>query len=225
MNSRQTNLDGGWNFCVNTCPNLESVQFDSTIDLPAYAQLTIDAPAKGPAYFWYRRQLLVPNARPGHQAVITFGAADWHADVWADDRLIASNRGGYLPFEAVLPTDLHGKPTTLTVRVWDAPLFPTGAVDSPTGDSFDSRWLPRGKQHWYGECSGLWQPVHLQVRPAARIRGIKTDLSPDLKTVHISALGTSSEQGSLRVAVSPLDGGALLWESSNSGNLNKGIDI
>jgi hypothetical protein len=225
MNLRQIDLDGPWDFCVNTCPNLESVQFDSTIELPAYPQLTIDAPPKEPAYFWYRRQLVVPNARPGHQVIITFGAADWHANVWADDRLLASNRGGYLPFEAVLPTDLHGKPTTLTVRVWDAPLFPTHVVEPPSGDSFDSGWIPRGKQHWYGECSGLWQPVHLCVRPAARIQGIKTDLSSDLKTVHISALGGASESGSLQIQVRPLGGGSTLWESTNSGNLDKGIDI
>ena len=94
MNSRQIDLNGTWEFCVNTCPDLDSAQFDGRIEVPSHAQLSIGALPDGPAYYWYRRQLIVPNPEPHHQAVIIFGAADWHSDVWADDRLIASNQGG-----------------------------------------------------------------------------------------------------------------------------------
>ena len=225
MNSRQSDLNGTWEFCVNACPDPDSARFDSRIEVPSHAQLSIDALPDGPAYYWYRRQLIVPKPEPHHQAVIMFGAADWHSDVWVDDRLIASNQGGYLPFEAVLPPELHGKSTTLTVRVWDAPLLPAQTVESPHGDSFDSTWIPRGKQHWYGECSGIWQPVHVMVRPEAHIQGVRTDLAPDMETVRISTLGKSAAPGSLRIQVRPLDGGSTVWESSHNGSLDKGIDI
>ena len=223
--SGRTPIEGPWDLGVSDSPDLRDVDFDSQIEPPAYPQLILDNPPTGPAFYWYRRQVQVPNPPPGYQAVVIFGAADWLADVWVNDRHIATCRNGYLPFEAILPPETHGQTVTLTVRVWDTPVQPPGLLTPPGSPPTRAAWIPRGKQHWYGECSGLWQPVWLDQRPPNHVTGLRTDLADDLQTARLTVLGSPNTHSRVHVTVREANSPAPLWTAEATGDLNTGLEI
>ncbi len=221
----RTLIEGPWELAVTDSPDLRDVSFDHQIAPPAYPQLILDSPPTGSAFYWYRRRLDVPTAPSGHQAVVVFGAADWLADVWVNDRHIATCRSGYLPFEAILPPETHGQTVTLTVRVWDTPLQAPGVHTPPGSPPTRAAWIPRGKQHWYGECSGLWQPVWLDIRPPHHVTGLRTDLAKDLQTARLTVLGSPDTHGRVHVNVREANSSTALWTSEATGDLNTGLEI
>lgn len=221
----RTFIQGPWEFGVTDSPDLRDVGFDTQIEPPIYPQLILDSPPTGPAFYWYRRDLDVPTPPSGHRTVVVFGAADWLADVWVNDQHLAACRGGYLPFEVVLPTETHGHSVTLTVRVWDAPANDPGIVTPPGSPPTRAAWLPRGKQHWYGECSGLWQPVWLDQRPPNHVTGLRTDLASDLQTVRLSLLGNPNTHGRVHVTVREASSPTPLWTAEATGDLSSGLEL
>ena len=223
--SGRTLIQGPWQLGVSDSPNLRDVRFDAQIEPPIYPQLILEKPPTGPAFYWYRRQLQIPNPPAGHQAVIVFGAADWLADVWVNDQHVASCRGGYLPFQAVLPPETHGQTVTLTVRVWDTPVEAPGIVTPPGSPPTRAAWIPRGKQHWYGECSGLWQPVWLHQRPPAHITGLRTDLAEDLQTLRLTVLGSPNAHGHVSLTVRESGSPTPIWTAESTGDLTAGLEI
>ena len=223
--SGRTPIEGPWDLGVSDSPHLRNVDFDSQIEPPAYPQLILDNPPTGPAFYWYRRRLDVPTPPSGHQAGVVFGAADWLADVWVNDRHIATRRSGHLPFEAILPPETHGQTVTLTVRVWDTPVQALGLLAPPGSPPTRAAWIPRGKQHWYGECSGLWQPVWLDQRPPNHVTGLRTDLADDLQTVRLTVLGSPNTHGRVHVTVRESGSPTPLWTAEATGDLNTGLEI
>ncbi|MBM4436408.1 MAG: hypothetical protein FJ029_04050 [Actinobacteria bacterium] len=205
-------LNGPWRFTVTTSALPAPASFDRSIDVPAYPQWTFPALRTFAGYFWYSRALLLPEAPPGHVVTIAFGAADYLADVWIGGVHAATHQGGYTPFEAVAPEGMHGAVEVL-VRVWDAPLG--GATPTPpAADLPNPRWIPRGKQSWYGECSGLWQPVRLCVRPREHLTGLRVEATADGMGVEFAAGWDAASARSLTIGVSSVDGGPELWRGS-----------
>ena len=52
--------------------------------------------------------------------MLNFGAVDWKADVFVNDILIGSHKGGFTPFSFNITPYLTGKNNQkLVVRVWD----------------------------------------------------------------------------------------------------------
>lgn len=220
-----TRIYGPWELGVSESPNPGDVTFDYQIEPPTYPQLILGNPPTGPAFYWYRRQLDVPTPPPGHQAVVIFGAADWLADVWVNDQPLATARGGYFPFESVLPAETHGRTVTLTVRVWDTPVQAPGIVTPPGSPPTRAAWIPRGKQHWYGECSGLWQPVWLDQRPPGHLTVLRTNLADDLQTACLTILASPGTHGSATVTVREPGSTAAVWTAEATGNLASGLEI
>ena len=79
--------------------------------------------------------------------MLNFGAVDWKADVFVNDILIGSHKGGFTPFSFNITPYLTGKNNQkLVVRVWD-----------PS----DKGYQPRGKQTsrpegiWYTPVTGI----------------------------------------------------------------------
>ena len=218
-------IHGPWDLGVTDSPDLRDVSFQAQIEPPLYPQLVLDNPPTGPAFYWYRRRLDVPTPPSGHQAVVVFGAADWLADVWVDDQHLTSARSGYLPFEATLPPETHGQTVTLTVRVWDAPVQSPGVHTPPGSPPTRAAWIPRGKQHWYGECSGLWQPVWLDQRPPNHVTGLRTNLADDLQTAGLTILGSPDTHGSATVTVREPGSTSPTWTAEATGDLASGFEI
>ncbi|MDL2306274.1 beta-galactosidase, partial [Bacteroides sp. OttesenSCG-928-D19] len=112
-----------------------------------------------------KREFTIPSNWKGKNIVLNFGAVDWKADVFINDIMIGSHKGGFTPFSFDITPFLGGKSKhKLVVRVWD-----------PTDRGFQ----PRGKQvnHpegiWYTPVTGIWQTVWLEPVAANHITAVK----------------------------------------------------
>ncbi|MDZ7950413.1 glycoside hydrolase family 2 protein [Nostoc sp. DedQUE09] len=103
---------------------------------------------------WYEREFETP---PGDgRLVLHFGAVDYRARVWVNDKYIAEHEGGHTSFSLDISHALNDSGTT-KVTVW--------AQDDPHDLA-----KPRGKQDWqlkphsiwYPRTSGIWQTVWLE---------------------------------------------------------------
>ena len=85
---------------------------------------------------------------------MNFGAVDWKAEVYVDDKFVGEHKGGYAPFAFDITDSLSKKKThKLVVKVTDGT---------------DSAFQPRGKQVanpngiWYTAVTGIWQTVWME---------------------------------------------------------------
>jgi len=164
-----TNLNGLWEYAIKPRGTAEPSSFDGQILVPFAIESSLSGVMKevGDANeLWYKRSFTIPSGWRNKNIILNFGAVDWKADVFINDILIGSHKGGFAPFSFDITPYLSGKTThKLVVRVWD-----------PT----DKGYQPRGKQVnnpegiWYTPVTGIWQTVWLEPVAANHITAIKS---------------------------------------------------
>lgn len=145
-------LDGEWQFAFDDTGRFvhpSTVHFDRTITVPFPPECAASG-INDPGYhrsLWYRREVtLSPEERQG-TLLLHFGAVDYHAKVWVNQRLVAEHRGGHTPFTAdISEARREGETIEIVVRAEDDP---------------HDLAKPRGKQDWLAEPirSGIPGPV------------------------------------------------------------------
>lgn len=119
---------------------------------------------------WYRTNVEVPQfVEPGH-VLLRFGAVDYFCEVFLNGKSAGTHEGGYTPFTLDVTQSVRPGWNQLLVRVVDPPMdqnenrarFPEWIYDE----------IPHGKQNWYVQTSGIWQPVLLEFRPALYIDSV-----------------------------------------------------
>lgn len=164
-----SNLNGLWEYAVAPRGMAEPAGFDGKILVPFAIESSLSGVMKEVGdenELWYKREFTIPSAWKGKNIVLNFGAVDWKADVFINDIMVGSHKGGFTPFSFDITPFLAGKSNhKLVVRVWD-----------PT----DKGYQPRGKQVnkpegiWYTPVTGIWQTVWLEPVSANHITAIKT---------------------------------------------------
>ncbi|HEX3560633.1 MAG TPA: hypothetical protein VHU19_15620 [Pyrinomonadaceae bacterium] len=126
---------------------------------------------------WYRTTFDRPDLSGGRRALLRFGACDYFAEVFVNGKPIGTHEGGYTPFDFDVTDALRAGANELSVRVTDPP------VDEKEGRARFPKMLydeiPHGKQDWYVQTGGLWQPVTLKVCPRDCIEQVHVTASPD----------------------------------------------
>ncbi len=149
FDDRNVGLDEGWGAGERA--------FGRTITVPFCFESRasgIGDPSFHP-WVWYRRAVTVPANWQGRRILLNFGAVDYRAMVWVNGRLAGSHEGGNTPFGFDVTALLKPGANLVVVR----------AEDPPT-----DRSIPRGKQYWqvessgifYTRTSGIWQTVWLE---------------------------------------------------------------
>ena len=198
------NLGGPWEFQVtdDVEPPLRGTW--QPIDLPVSWWIAgIDT--TGPV--WFRRRLNVPWS--SGRVVVRFGAVDYEADVWLDERRIGGHTGGFAPFSIDI-TGVVGD-HQLLVRV-DVPEDEYGtefphtkrALRGVLGhhDARPGSWGPRGQERCAG---GIWAPITMTHHSIASLEsfGFTTKLlGPDAQataTVRLNLVGTEPRWATVRV--------------------------
>jgi len=227
--SQWTNLNGLWDYAIAPRGMAEPASFDGKILVPFCVESSLSGVMKevGDANeLWYKREFTVPSNWKGKNIKLNFGAVDWKADVFVNDILIGSHKGGFAPFSFDITPFLGGKSKhKLVVRVWD-----------PTDKGFQ----PRGKQVnepegiWYTPVTGIWQTVWLEPVAANHITAVKTipciDSGSLNVTVSTSKCGTNDivevkllDKGQVVASAKGLAGNELrlgvknptLWDTKN----------
>ena len=112
---------------------------------------------------WYRTRVQRPAASDGARLILQFGAVDYFSEVFVNGKRVGEHEGGYTPFRFDITDALRAGANELVVRVVDPPMdekenkarFPEMMYNE----------IPHGKQNWYVQTGGLWQPVSLRVCP------------------------------------------------------------
>lgn len=176
--AQSQSLDGSWHFAVDregrlTIADLPNVRDWREIRVPLSwnAQFADLRDYRGVA--WYRKQISIPALKPDQTALVRFGAVDYLAEVFVNDRPAGKHEGGYLPFTFDIGSLLKAGANEIVVRVTDP-------------DSDKTRWgdmnfdeIPHGKQSWYVHTGGIWQSVSLEIKPKLHIAKLNVTARTD----------------------------------------------
>ena len=164
-------LDGPWDFALDpeaAWVRPADVVWAGTIRVP-FAPETRASGIHQTGFYracWYRRRVDLPAVGPGERVRLNFGAVDYDTTVWADGQMIATHEGGYTLFHTFLTSGPRGESVEVVVRAEDDPFDLT----KPRGKQ---DWQLRPHSIWYPRTTGIWQPVWLEVLPAAAIAHIR----------------------------------------------------
>ena len=142
---------------------------------------------------WYSREITIPKDWDGQRIILHFGAVDWKAEVYVDDRFVGEHKGGYTPFSFDI-TDALGKGRRHTLKV-------------KVTDSTDKWYQPHGKQVsdprgiWYTAVTGIWQTVWMEPVPSSSINSYYAVSDIDSGTLAVSVDAALAEGDNVEVVL------------------------
>ncbi|RLD10387.1 MAG: beta-glucuronidase, partial [Chlamydiae bacterium] len=202
------NLSGMWNFKVDFDNNgIDKQWFESSLINPSvmpvpasYNDITTDSAIRDHiGDVWYEKSFYVKENWKNKDISIRFGSVTHNAIVWINGIKVAENKGGYLPFEAVINNHIKwnevNRLTVLVNNILDDYTLPPGKIlevkDNESNDEkskfyagiIDKSILPIGYKvqdyfHDFYNYSGIHRPVFLIARGKTHINDItiKTDI-------------------------------------------------
>ncbi len=182
------NLNGLWDYAITGKDASEPNQWEGKILVPFAIESSLSGVGKTVGEdkkLWYHTKFQLPNPWRRDRLMLRFGAVDWHATVWVNDKKVGEHRGGYTPFDCDISDALaEGKDQKLVVSVWD----PTDAGYQPRGKQVRE---PRGI--WYTSVTGIWQTVWLEPVPKTSIGSLKIVPDIDAKVIRVTPTGLVPE--------------------------------
>jgi hypothetical protein len=194
------NLNGQWDYAILDAAAPKPATFSGKILVPfaVQSQLSgIAAPVTDQQRLWYRRSFRPGATARGSRVLLHFGAIDWEARVFVNEREVGTHSGGYDPFSFDITSALKGTgDQELVVSVWD----PTDKGPQPRG-----KQVFEPKSIWYTAVTGIWQTVWLETVPDAYITNLEIGTDASAGTITVTVRSNSGASGNAQVAVS--DGG------------------
>lgn len=175
------NLNGEWEYAIKPLGETEPASFDGNILVPFAVESSLSGVQKEVGEkneLWYKRTFTVPSKWKGKDVLLNFGAVDWKAEVFVNDVLVGSHKGGYTPFSFNITPFLKGAGAQkLVVRVWD----PSDKGYQPIGKQTSQ---PQGI--WYTSVTGIWQTVWLEPVAPNHITAVKSIPNVDAKALSVT---------------------------------------
>lgn len=207
VRSTWMNLNGLWNYTVQPISTESWPQaFDGKILVPFAIESALSGVNKTvgkDSVLWYERSFTVPSNFKSKRTLLHFGAVDWQCDVFVNDQLVGSHKGGYDPFSFDITDVLKKKGAQkMVVRVWDP------SDDGPQ---------PRGKQiknpHgiWYTPVTGIWQTVWLEAVPTSYISSTRHTPDLDKSSLVVSPKIENAQPGD-KLVITALNGNTKVAE-------------
>lgn len=202
--SEWQNLNGEWEYAIKPVGEVEPASFDGNILVPFAVESSLSGVQKEVGEkneLWYKRSFIVPAKWKGKDVMLNFGAVDWKAEVFVNDVLVGSHKGGYTPFSFNITPFLKGSGAQkLVVRVWD----PSDKGYQPIGKQTSN---PQGI--WYTSVTGIWQTVWLEPVASNHITAVKSIPNVDANALNVT-VGASTPCVTSIVEVKLLDKGAVV---------------
>ncbi len=202
--SEWQNLNGEWEYAIKPVGEVEPASFDGNILVPFAVESSLSGVQKEVGEkneLWYKRSFTVPAKWKEKDVMLNFGAVDWKAEVFVNDVLVGSHKGGYTPFSFNITPFLKGSGAQkLVVRVWD----PSDKGYQPIGKQTSN---PQGI--WYTSVTGIWQTVWLEPVASNHITAVKSIPNVDANALNVT-VGASTPCVTSIVEVKLLDKGAVV---------------
>jgi hypothetical protein len=165
---------------------------------------------------WYRTSFDVPSLTDGRRALVRFGAVDYFSEVYVNGKFVGTHEGGYTPFVFDVTEAVRAGRNELVVRVVDPPMDERENRARFPGMLYNE--IPHGKQNWYVQTGGIWQPVTLEFKPAFYIKRVR--VTPDISgrvAVEVEHAGHSShDPNPLTVTVRDMGGSVVAQTGGGS---------
>ncbi|MGC2399697.1 MAG: sugar-binding domain-containing protein [Acidobacteriaceae bacterium] len=176
---------------------------------------------------WYRVTVTLSQPRPSTRQLIHFGAVDYLAEVWINGKKAGDHEGGYTPFTFDLTGKVLGGNNEILVKVFDPPMpppIPTTLANTappkkvlvpnpPKNKALPSLErtlnydeIPHGKQNWYVQTSGIWQPVTLEAVPLRYIAWVHVTAHNNGDVTIEGKLAGSGDAKPMQATISDPDG-------------------
>lgn len=157
-------LNGPWDFAILPKGSSPETGFAGKIivPFPVESYLSGVQATVGPENeLWYERTFDLQLSPKGKRILLKFGAVDWEAEVWVNDKQVGKHQGGFDSFSFDITDQLaKSKSQKIRVRVWD----PSDAGPQPRGKQVKD---PKGI--WYTPVTGIWQSVYVLEVPSGYI--------------------------------------------------------
>lgn len=157
--------------------------------------------------FWYERLVDLPKLAKDDEWILRFGSVTHNAIVYVNGRELASHKGGFTPFEVVIPEDLYqDHQIRISVRannILDYSTLPVGNYSEERQEDGSMKKVVKENFDFFN-YAGIHRPVKLVARPKTHISDITitSDLSDDLKTADLSiAVETSAAVDAIQVTI------------------------
>ncbi|WP_285008434.1 glycoside hydrolase family 2 protein [Pedobacter faecalis] len=189
-----TNLNGLWKYAITEIGSKEPSEYQGDILVPYPVESSLSGVAQSlfpNQNLWYKRNIVKPQVNHGDKILLHFGAVDWQATVYINDRQVGIHKGGYTAFTFDITDFLDEGINELKVKVYD----PT---DQGVG--------PHGKQAlnpaniYYTSSSGIWQTVWLETVPENFIEDLVITPDIDESLVRIKVNSQCDAPVTVRVA-------------------------
>ena len=189
------NLNGLWEYAITPVESVPE-EMDGRILVPFAVESALSGVGRAVTEndaLWYSREITIPKDWDGQRIILHFGAVDWKAEVYVDDRLVGEHTGGYTPFSFDI-TDALGKGRRHTLKV-------------KVTDSTDKWYQPHGKQVseprgiWYTAVTGIWQTVWMEPVPSSSINSYYAVSDIDSGTLAVSVDAALAEGDNVEVVL------------------------
>ena len=199
------NLNGLWKYAVTDQNTVrKNVSFEGEILVPFAIESSLSGVQKTflpTDKLWYQREFTLDPSWKNKSAILHFGAVDYECQVWVNNRLVGTHKGGNNPFSFDITKYLKKSgPQSIEVAVTD-----------PT----DTESISRGKQQlnqegiWYTPVSGIWQTVWLEAVNKTYIRQVLPSTDIERKSVKL-AFDIAGAKGNEEVKIEVLDDGKVI---------------
>lgn len=159
-------------------------------------------------FFWYERNLTIPQALNRQRLSLRFGSATHEAWVYVNGIEVGHHRGGFTPFELPINAAVHVGENRVTVKIsdlLDKTTLPVGNYSETTDTA--GHVLPHVDENFdFFNYAGLNRNVDLLATPWNRIEDIH--LNPQIDLTNQSAdvqVGTQTTQASGTLKISIFD--------------------
>ena len=189
------NLNGLWEYAITPVESVPE-EMDGHILVPFAVESALSGVGRAVTEndaLWYSREITIPKDWDGQRIILHFGAVDWKAEVYVDDRFVGEHKGGYTPFSFDI-TDALGKGRRHTLKV-------------KVTDSTDKWYQPHGKQVsdprgiWYTAVTGIWQTVWMEPVPSSSINSYYAVSDIDSGTLAVSVDAALAEGDNVEVVL------------------------
>lgn len=217
VRSAWQSLNGPWDFAILPKGSSPESGFAGKILVPFPVESYLSGVQEnvGPENeLWYERSFDLQLNPKGKRIILKFGAVDWEAEVWVNDKQVGKHQGGFDSFSFDITDHLaKGKSQKIRVRVWD----PSDAGPQPRGKQVKD---PKGI--WYTPVTGIWQSVFMLEVPAGYISSTysMTDWENSAQVFYPEIINSKEGQ---EVEVSLIDQGRIV--ASFKGQPNRPLPV
>ena len=184
------NLNGRWDFAILPKGSSPAAGFAGRITVPFPVESLLSGV-----------QTDLTLDRKGKRLMLNFGAVDWEAEVWVNDRQVGKHQGGFDGFAFDITDQLvKGKSQKIRVRVWD----PSDSGPQPRG-----KQVKDPKSIWYTPVTGIWQTVWLETVSESFIASTYSETDWE-NSVQVFYPEVHNAQEGQEVEVSILDAGKAI---------------